>query len=188
MTTPIGHSLFGLIVYFSMAISERKRSLALLALFLIAVMIPDFDYFPMLWGDLELANLNHQGFTHSLFFAVLIAIALAVIGAKIARISALRLYPFVLIALLSHYLLDFLTYDGREPFGIPLLWPFSDARFNSPLTVFGGFAKGSFSDFVSLHNFRIVAGEILILGIPALLLWWLSERIILRKSTGSGSQ
>jgi membrane-bound metal-dependent hydrolase YbcI (DUF457 family) len=110
-------------------------------------------------------------------------VALAVIGARIVKTPALRLYPFVLAAMLSHYILDFLTYDGREPFGIPLLWPFSDSRFNSPLPVFGGFAKGSFSDFVSVHNLGVLAGEVLVLGIPALALWWLAERYTKQKST-----
>lgn len=177
MTTPVGHSLFGVIVYLFASRGSRK-GLLLFALLMTAAFLPDFDYFPVLWGDLKLANLNHQWFTHSLLFVFVSGLALAIVGKWLQLGSIAKLYLFIVAIMLSHLLLDYLTYDGREPKGILLLWPFSDQRFNSPVSVFGGVAKGSFSDLFSLHNLGVVGGELLIVGVPALLLWFYLRRTV----------
>jgi inner membrane protein len=176
MTTPLGHGLFALALYLAAPGREPLRRLLFFALLFIAAMAPDMDYFPILWGDFRLANLNHQGFTHSLVFCLLIAVPLAYIGKWLGLGRARSLYPWLAAAALSHLLLDFFTFDGREPFGVPLLWPLSDTRFTSGISLFGGVIKGSVADLFSLHNARVMLNEILWLGIPVLLLWLYGRR------------
>lgn len=178
MTTPAGHTLFAFVAYLLAPHKGRKESLLLFAVLLFAAMLPDFDYFPVLWGDFTLANLNHQGFSHSILFALLAATALSYIAGWLGCGRPMRLFPFVFIASLSHLLLDYLTFDGRDPIGIMLLWPFSDTRFNSPVSVFGGIIKGSLSDIVSLHNFGVVLQEVLVLGPVALVVWIVAVRVL----------
>ena len=178
MTTPAGHSLFAVIVFGLWRMFNGRRPW-LLVFILAAAFLPDLDYFPLLWGDLHLANLNHQGFTHSILFIVLGCLVISILAKWFKQGGVFQLFPFILASGLSHLLLDYLTYDGRAPVGIPLLWPL-DMRFNSPVTIFGGVAKGSLADLLSLHNLFVVGGEILIMGLPALVIWILSERAICR--------
>jgi inner membrane protein len=163
MPTPVGHSLAG-VAAFILGISKRYKGqfITLFLLVWLAAVLPDIDYYPLLWGDLKLANLNHQYFTHSIFFSVLSAILLSIVGKWLLKDTrAIGLFPLMLIAALSHQLMDYLTYDGRYPIGIPLLWPL-DIRFNSPVSVFEGVAKGSFADIFSLHNLFVLLREALI--------------------------
>ena len=181
MTTPIGHSLFAVSLYWLARLRQHGGVILLLVL-VFAAMVPDIDYYPLLWGDLQLANYNHQGFTHSLVFVLLVSVGIALIGQWLGAGKATRLYPFVVLAAASHLMLDFLTFDGREPVGIPLLWPFSDARFNAPMSIFGGFAKSSFGAMLSAHNLGVIGREILILGIPTLVIWLVARRLLNRRS------
>lgn len=178
MTTPVGHTLFAFIINLTAPRKGRKESLLLFGVLVLAALVPDFDYFPVLWGDFTLANLNHQGFTHSVFFALLASVALAYVASWLGCGKPARLFPFVFSASLSHLLLDYLTFDGRDPVGIMLLWPFSDARFNSPVSVFGGIIKGSFSEIVSAHNVGVVLQEVLVLAPVAFLVWIIAIRVL----------
>jgi inner membrane protein len=175
VTTPIGHSLAGFIVFLFARLRELRHPLALFLIILAVAFAPDIDYLPILWGDLSTAHAWHQGFTHSLLFTGAAALAAAVAAAAFGISPMLRFLPFALGAAWSHLLLDFLTYDGREPVGILLFWPWGQ-RFHSPVEVFGGFAKESFAAMVSLHNLYVILREVVILGAVALLLWWVLAR------------
>lgn len=176
MPTPIGHGLFALALHFAAPESTPRRRFYFFLLLLIAALAPDFDYYPILWGDFQLANLNHQGFTHSLIFCLIAAVPLSIFGAWLACGPALRLYPWLATAAVSHVFLDYLTFDGRAPYGIPIFWPFTDERFNSPVSLFGGAIKGSLADLFSVHNAGVALREILWLGIPVVLVWFFVRR------------
>jgi inner membrane protein len=175
MPTPMGHTLAGIIVY-----SLHKKPFLgdrFLPLILAAGMAnaPDLDWLPgILSGQ---PALYHQGISHSLGFALLVS-------AGIALLFSLRDRPFLpvfslcLAAYLSHLGLDLFTYDGRAPYGIPLLWPISDATFLSPEPIFRGVhhvksTTASISDFLTgvlnPNNLFTIALEILYL-LPVLLL------------------
>ena len=175
MTTPIGHSLAGVIVFLMGSGLGIRRSLWLFVLLLAAATASDIDYFPILWGDLAAANLGHQGLTHSLIFATAVALVLAATAAAVRLGGFVRLLPFFIAAAWSHLLLDMLTYDGNAPVGIMLLWPW-EVRFHGPVEVFGGFAKASFADMLSWHNALVIGGEIAILGAVALAVWLVAVR------------
>jgi inner membrane protein len=100
----------------------------LLAAGVLASALPDLDVLTFSWGVPYAAPLGHRGFSHSLLFAV----ALALVGAAAAR--ALRAPPgrafaFLLVACASHGALDALTTGGL---GVAFLWPWSDRRFFAP--------------------------------------------------------
>jgi membrane-bound metal-dependent hydrolase YbcI (DUF457 family) len=176
MTTPAGHSLFGLAVFLAAPVTRRKAALILLVLLMGAAFIPDIDLMPVFWGGLDAANNSHQHFTHSLLFTAAAGLALAFIASRLGSGGFLRLSPYFIAAAWSHILLDLLTEDTRLPVGLELFWPFSDARFTSPVSIFGGLAKSRVEDLLSWHNFQVVAGEVLVLAPLVIALWLLRLR------------
>ncbi len=181
MTTPAGHSLFGLAVFLATPAVGRKAALILLVLLMAAAFIPDIDLFPLLWGDLQGANNSHQHFTHSLLFTAVVALALAFVASRLGSGRFLHLSPYFIAAAWSHIFLDMLTEDTREPIGIELFWPLSDARFSSPVSFFGGLAKSRMEDLLSWHNVQVVAGEIMVLA-PLVVAVWLMRMWRIRRA------
>ncbi|HZP38915.1 MAG TPA: metal-dependent hydrolase [Methylomirabilota bacterium] len=103
----------------------------LLAAGVLVSALPDLDVLTHAWGVSYAAPLGHRGFSHSLLFAVVVAL----VGAAAAR--ALRAPPgralaFLLVAGASHGALDSLTTGGL---GVAFLWPWSDERFFAPRAV-----------------------------------------------------
>ena len=176
MTTPAGHFLFGLGVYLATPSGGRRTAIVLFVLLMAAAFAPDLDLYPLLWGDFDAANLNHQHFSHSLLFTAAAGLALAGVAALLGCGPFLRLSPYFLAAAWSHVLLDFLTIDTREPVGIMPFWPLSDARFNSPVAIFDGLHKGALGELLSWHNVGVVAGEVLILAPVVAVIWFLRLR------------
>lgn len=174
MTTPVGHSLFALILF--LATRPGGRAIVLLVLLAVAALLPDMDFYPLLWGDFQGAARNHQELTHSIVFVLISAAVLTWLGKRLQCGRAVVLFPLLLAAAGSHLLLDFLTEDSRNPIGIPLLWPFSEERFHSQVVIFGGVIKSSLSDLVSWHNAGVVLWEIIILGSIAAALWFFRYR------------
>jgi len=77
---------------------------------------------------------------------------------------------------LSHVVLDLLVNDPSPPFGVQLLWPFSESYFMSPVTPFARFdyfdsAVGMVKSLFSIHNLGTMLREILLIG-PLLGLAW----------------
>lgn len=85
--------------------------------------LPDFDSFSFsaygsLWG--------HRGFTHSLCFALALALLTAGLTFRFLHMKFWLLFGLFFLITASHGLLDAFTNGG---FGIPLFWPFWDHRF-----------------------------------------------------------
>ena len=77
---------------------------------------------------------------------------------------------------LSHVVLDLLVNDPSPPFGVQLLWPFSELYFISPITPFAGFdyfdpAAGVVRTLLSSHNLTTMFREILLMA-PFVGLCW----------------
>jgi inner membrane protein len=132
VATPIGHSLAGIT---ALAVGPRRHAMPLFLLAVVMANAPDLDFLPgLLVGQ---PALYHQDVTHSLGFAA----AAALVGALVVRrldIPFAAGYRVGLIAYASHLALDLLGPDSRPPFGIPLLWPLSQAHVLSPVTVLPG--------------------------------------------------
>ena len=137
MPSPIAHSIVGSTFYFASKDSSKWKNITLLA-YIIAASLPDIDFFPVASGTLQFSNLYHRGFTHSIFFAVFIF----VITALFMRIRCKKKTSlFLLFVLISHGILDFLSFDYPESInghGVQLFWPLSSEYYISLVTLFRG--------------------------------------------------
>ncbi len=123
MTTLYTHAVVGLGL--GRLLSGRRWRWPFWVLVTLLPVVPDFDAFsPAGYGNIW----GHRGFTHSLTFAFVIALAAAGLT---YRPLAVRFWPLAgiyFVATASHGVLDACTRGG---FGIPFFWPFSDARFGN---------------------------------------------------------
>jgi membrane-bound metal-dependent hydrolase YbcI (DUF457 family) len=102
----------------------------------------------------------HGGASHSLAFALLVALLVA------TQVRAGRLYAVLLIFLTvaSHTLIDSVTaarIGWHETRGMPLLWPFSDHRFTMPFALFPGPHHDTLDRLIDFHNLKVMAYELL---------------------------
>jgi inner membrane protein len=156
----VGHIAVGM----AAARWRERRGLALAALapsmlgWALISMLPDSDVIAFSLGVPYESILGHRGITHSMAFALIAGIAVALVvrvstrdsGALTSRQTRPHSEPdrvnsvgeerrrqssprrtglMAAVVLTSHGLLDSLTDGGR---GVALLWPFSDERFFAP--------------------------------------------------------
>ncbi len=145
----------------AVALGPRAAPPALVAAACAASVLPDADalgYFAGIpYGD----PLGHRGFTHSLVFAFLLAIAAAAAAGRLgARPVAAFLLVFVSAA--SHGLLDAMTTGGL---GVAFLSPFSNTRFFLPWRVILVSPIGV-GRFFSRRGLDIVRSELLWVWMP----------------------
>lgn len=91
---------------------------------------PDLDAIGFLFGIRYSDSLGHRGASHSLVLAAFVGLA-AYAYAQRKALPAVRTAVIATLVAASHGLLDTLTFGGG--LGCALLWPFSDARFWSPV-------------------------------------------------------
>lgn len=88
--------------------------------------LPDIDFVAGFWMDLPSELLAHRGFTHSLLFAGLMTVGLALVAERIHRphdISLSRFLRFFVIEIGVHLFLD-----AFNNYGVGWFEPFSDHR------------------------------------------------------------
>ena len=189
MPSPVGHSLIGLAVAIPALVSPgswpavARDILAKWPWLLGCVVLanaPDLDYLPgILTGDL---NAFHHFYTHTAGWALLVAAGLWLL--QVARDPGkgwqVRYLLFLCAVLFSHLLADWVTDDGRTPYGIMAWWPLDDRFTLSSHPVFMRLHKREWSEFVQLHNFKAVGWE-LVVCLPLVLAALLSRR---RKQAG----
>jgi membrane-bound metal-dependent hydrolase YbcI (DUF457 family) len=131
-----------------------------------AAVMPDLDFLPgFIQGQ---PALYHQGISHSIGFAVGVALIMA-------WACCLRDHSFLLVwglfssAYCSHLILDLLGPDLRPPYGIPLLWPLSDHYYLAPFSVLLGVKHADLtsatntewlSGIIHVHNLTAIALEV----------------------------
>jgi len=130
-------------------------------------LLPDLDVAGFYYGISYGASIGHRGLTHSLAFAV----GVALLGALLFRWrgdAPGKVFLFLLVAVASHGLLDAITNGGM---GIALLWPFSEQRFFVPLQyqVIEA-APLSAERFFTARGAAVVLSELQWVWLPALLL------------------
>ena len=101
-------------------------------------LLPDADVALVALGACDDGACGHRGASHSLPFAIAIGL-LAGLVARRLRWPVVRTIVAATFAVASHAMLDVLGEGGR---GLPLLWPFSDARFISPIRIFPDAPRG----------------------------------------------
>jgi membrane-bound metal-dependent hydrolase YbcI (DUF457 family) len=164
--TPIGHTLTGLAIGY-LAIprdAPRKQRAVLLGAFALAASAPDLP-FPY-WGH------SDYRISHSLLStAIGVTILNSILWIRFRGRKPVTLGVMFGLALAwySHILLDSFY---NHAWGLPVLWPFSDARLALPIP---WLSIGNKNDIFSMHNVKVAVFEILTFG-PLLLLAYLVKK------------
>ncbi|HQT00506.1 MAG: hypothetical protein B7Y26_09250 [Hydrogenophilales bacterium 16-64-46] len=163
MSSTLGHALCGVTILAAAGSLSHgpftRFDLRQVLLFAGLANLPDID---MLFSYLLTGHVlsYHGGVTHSLAFALLVALGVA------SRVQSGRRSVFLLAGLVvaSHSLIDSFTGAqlGWHPTrGMPLLWPFSDERFAMPVTLFPGPRHDTLNRLLDIHNLKVMAYELL---------------------------
>ncbi|HEX4560193.1 MAG TPA: metal-dependent hydrolase [Gemmatimonadales bacterium] len=180
MPSSLGHALAGAAIASPLARNPVPKRFWVAAILCAAA--PDLDVLwhgYVTWGSWA----AHRGFTHSLTFAVLLGTLTAALAFREPRFAAVRWrYAVALVlATASHGFLD-----GMAVYGTPVMyfWPFSTHRYLLPWHLFG---YEHFPRPMSIGHrvLRVVANEVLWIGIPSALL--LAVTALFRKSGGNRS-
>ncbi|MCP4117307.1 MAG: hypothetical protein GY737_18315 [Desulfobacteraceae bacterium] len=129
MPLPVAHSAVGAAVYFSVPAIYRNEMSGIRRWLLFGCLVflanaPDLDFLPGLL--INQPNRFHHGASHSLAcMAVLSLGGWFMCHSCLGELPGRILMPALLVASVSHIILDFFSFDGSVPYGVPLLWPFS---------------------------------------------------------------
>lgn len=163
MPTILSHAVAALGI--GTAVFGRKASGRVLALGAVCSMLPDADVIGfslgIRYGDL----LGHRGLSHSLLFAV----ALAILATPLARSKDGpgwgKLWTYLFLATASHGLLDALTNGGL---GVAFFAPFDKTRYFFPFRPIQVSPIGP--GFFSRQGMVVIASELLWIWLPTLAL------------------
>ena len=147
----------------AVAMGRSRVSLPLLAVGIVASVLPDLDVVGFRLGIPYTSDYGHRGFTHSLVFAAVVA-GIATLGAAWWRSSRAATFGFVFVACASHGLLDMLTNAGR---GVAYFWPFTNQRYFLPIRVIEA-STLSFSRFFHITGGEVLRSEVLWVWLPCL--------------------
>jgi inner membrane protein len=117
---------------------RRPSSWKTFLLFVALALLPDADLLLVTLGACDSGACGHRGASHSLPLAIAIGF-MAALAARRLGWPVLRTAVATTFAVGSHALLDLLGAGGR---GLPLLWPFTDMRFFSPIRIFPDAPRG----------------------------------------------
>ena len=117
---------------------RRPCSWPTLLLFMALALLPDADVALVALGACDAGACGHRGASHSLLVAIAIGLFAGLVARRL-RWPIVRTVIAATFAVASHAMLDVLGAGGR---GLPLLWPFSDARFMSPIRIFPDAPRG----------------------------------------------
>jgi inner membrane protein len=130
-----------------------RQSLVVIASFGALAMLPDADVIGVMLGLPDVGPLGHRGLTHSLLFAVAVALGAALLARRLGwRPLYTAFFAFLVVG--SHGPLDALTHNSR---GVPLLWPISDQAIAMPWRPIPVAPTGM--EFVSARGFEIALVE-----------------------------
>jgi inner membrane protein len=160
---------------------RRTCSWATLLLFAGLALLPDADVLLVSLGACDAGACGHRGASHSLPVAIAIGV-LAGLVARALRWPVLRTVLATTVAVGSHALLDVLGAGGR---GLPLLWPFSEARFISPVRIFPDAPRGlallSWPGAINVAIEFAVFLPVMVLSVWPNIAGWLTARGLLRR-------
>ena len=175
MASPIAHSIvglsFGIAAFlphspdFRTGLKNAGRILKILLACVFLACAADLDYIPgLIMGNF---NLFHQQSSHSIGWAVLLAVTAWLVARARDPAAGLRIMTFLLVLTSSHLVIDLLTSDASIPQGIMIAWPLSDRYVFLPFHVFPNMAKQDWTEILKSRNF-MVAGVELVITLPIL--------------------
>ncbi|MBN1269922.1 MAG: metal-dependent hydrolase [Kiritimatiellae bacterium] len=168
MPSPFSHTLIGASLGIGYAVPRARlwrdlfaslrvhwKPVLLAALFANA---PDVDYVPgILTGDL---NAFHHYYTHSLGWILLVSVGTWLCLRAFRREASWGLLVFLFALLVSHLVADWLTEDGRAPYGIMAFWPFSSRYFITPYPVLPRWLKTDWGEIFQFYNLKAAFVEV----------------------------
>ncbi len=159
MPTMLSHPAVPLAL--GIGLSQRIISKRLLAAGCVASVLPDLDVVAFCFGIPYASGFGHRGFSHSILFALLTALAGACCyGAFKTTFS--KAFPFLFIATVSHGLLDAFTNGGL---GVDFFWPFSTGRYFFPVK-FIEVSPLAAARFFSRRGAKVLFSELLWVWVP----------------------
>jgi inner membrane protein len=130
-----------------------------------ASILPDLDVVAFSFGIPYEHEFGHRGFSHSLFFAALVAL-LGACAYRWLHSGFGRAFFFLFLATASHGILDAFTNGGL---GIALFWPWSSQRYFARYQLIE-VAPISLSYFLSAWGVRVLLSELRWVWLPCGLL------------------
>ena len=130
---------------------------------IICCILPDLDVVAFYFGIPYYSQWGHRGFSHSLFFALVMAIIGAAFAKKLSSTPAIAFW-FLLVVTASHGILDSFTNGGL---GITFLWPFLPERYFAPVQPIE-VSPLSLSGILSRRGVSVIWSEILWVWLPCL--------------------
>lgn len=164
MPSAISHAFSSLIL--GKALFPQKMPLSFWGGIALGGILPDIDVLTFSWGYSYGHILGHRGFTHSLFFAFLLAfIVLGVLGKETPRFSKKwwRMYLFSSLIFSTHGLLDAMTNGGL---GVAFFFPFDHGRHFLPWRPILVSPLG-IDPFFSNWGIKVLLSEIMWVGMPS---------------------
>lgn len=156
MASVFGHGIVG---YTISKVASKSNLKKLVILAVVSSMLPDIDVLAFHFGVPYEAPLGHRGFTHSILFAFIWAIALTFAFGKTRR----KLYFAVLfLSTISHGILDAMTTGGR---GVGFFIPFDNTRYFLPFRVIK-VSPLSVSQFFSEWGWQVILSELKYIFLP----------------------
>jgi inner membrane protein len=145
--------------------------------------VPDLDvigfHFGVHYGDF----IGHRGFTHSLFFAALLAALVTLALRDQTQVPAGRLFFYLFLATASHGLFDAMTNGGL---GVAFFSPFSNVRYFLPFRPIKVSPIGV-SRFFSPRGMAVVRSEALWLWLPSAAIFLVSTLLRNRRMNLAGA-
>jgi inner membrane protein len=130
-----------------------------------ASILPDLDVVAFSFGIPYEDQFGHRGFSHSFFFAALVALIGACVHRSLDSSFGIA-FAFLFLAAASHGVLDAFTNGGL---GIALFWPWSGARYFARYQLIE-VAPISLSYFLSSRGVRVLLSELRWIWLPCGLL------------------
>jgi inner membrane protein len=160
--------------------SLRRPSLLITASLLSAA--PDLDAIGFFLGVPYDSWCGHRGCSHSIVFALFVAVLLAPPLARRCRLPTGRVLAFFTAAMASHGIVDMATNGGH---GIALLWPLTTERWFWPWRPIEVAPLG-IRAFFSPWGLEVLASEVIWLWLPAAVLGAIGWRRARRKKQSAG--
>ena len=175
MPLPVEHNGIGLVCYPGFlddkvtALTKRKKGILLLILVGLAN-LPDLDFLPGVF--IEQPNYYHHGPSHSIFLALITALAVYAITNKyFNELDNKKCSLMLIVTAISHTLLDYFSRDTGHPYGVPLLWPLDNTYHVSTVSLFSDVERSGepgmafILSFFNTHNLIAIAGKLLFVAL-----------------------
>ena len=147
----------------SALLPQEAASSSLLIAAALCSVIPDLDVVGFEFGIKYSDMLGHRGFTHSIFFAALLAALITFAFFQKNPGSPLTIFLVLFLSTLSHPLLDALTNGGL---GVGLFAPFSNERYFFPYRPIEVSPIGV-GAFFSHRGFKVILSELKWVWLPS---------------------